>query len=390
MTRTSSPRRAGRCASDAMPAAYAIAHLRNPQINDEVIEYLERSGHARPFGGRFVVHGASRRRPRGRVAGHDRRHRLPRRRRGEGLVRLTRLPGDPAPAHRPHRGLGDHRRGRRRRLRRDEDGGRAACAGDVTQLVGAVGAGARTVAIAMAIRYEWRGDFTSTEANALHAEAFETRSFSDDEWDWRAIVAAHSLGWVVARDDDGGFVGFVNVVWDGLVHAWIQDVMVAARHVARAWAPSSSAHARDGRGRPGASGCTSTSTTSCATSTSARAGSADERRAHPAVTVLDDGDDRPLRRRGLRAPAGGLRPRLAGSVRRRAVAAQRRRPDGPGVVDPAGRPRAGIGAPPRWSAAINSPRLTGALDQLVGRRRWARRVGIRHVPDPLPVGGRPR
>jgi N-acetylglutamate synthase-like GNAT family acetyltransferase len=39
-------------------------------------------------------------------------------------------------------------------------------------------------------------------------------------------VEAHSLGWVTARADDR-LVGFVNVVWDGLVHAWIQDLMVA-------------------------------------------------------------------------------------------------------------------------------------------------------------------
>lgn len=78
----------------------------------------------------------------------------------------------------------------------------------------------------------WRGGFTSAEANALHAEAFETRVFSDEEWDWRAQVEAHSLGWVTARDD-GELVGFVNVLWDGLVHAWLQDVMVSRSHRGR-------------------------------------------------------------------------------------------------------------------------------------------------------------
>jgi GNAT superfamily N-acetyltransferase len=41
----------------------------------------------------------------------------------------------------------------------------------------------------------------------------------------------HSLGWVVARDERR-LVGFVNVLWDGLVHAWLQDTMVlkTARH----------------------------------------------------------------------------------------------------------------------------------------------------------------
>lgn len=81
----------------------------------------------------------------------------------------------------------------------------------------------------MAITYEWRGAFINAEANALHAEAFETRVFDESEWNWTALVHRHSLGWVVARDDDGALVGFVNVVWDGLAHAWLQDTMVATR-----------------------------------------------------------------------------------------------------------------------------------------------------------------
>jgi GNAT superfamily N-acetyltransferase len=79
------------------------------------------------------------------------------------------------------------------------------------------------------IAYAWRGDFDSAEVNELHAEAFETRVFDESEWNWREIVHRHSLGWVVARADYGSLVGFVNVLWDGLVHAWIQDTMVAAR-----------------------------------------------------------------------------------------------------------------------------------------------------------------
>ena len=79
----------------------------------------------------------------------------------------------------------------------------------------------------MAISYEWRGGFSNGEVNQLHAEAFETRVFDESEWNWRDQVSAHSLGWVVARDG-AALVGFVNVLWDGLVHAWIQDTMVAA------------------------------------------------------------------------------------------------------------------------------------------------------------------
>lgn len=71
----------------------------------------------------------------------------------------------------------------------------------------------------------WRGRFENSELNALHARAFGHRVYSDDEWDWESLVDRHSLGWVTARRD-GHLVGFVNVVWDGLVHAWIQDVMV--------------------------------------------------------------------------------------------------------------------------------------------------------------------
>jgi GNAT superfamily N-acetyltransferase len=83
----------------------------------------------------------------------------------------------------------------------------------------------------MVISYLWRGDVANAELNALHAEAFDTRVYGDHEWDWVAQLRDHSLGWVLARDGDT-LVGFVNVLWDGLVHAWIQDTMVAtsARH----------------------------------------------------------------------------------------------------------------------------------------------------------------
>jgi len=74
------------------------------------------------------------------------------------------------------------------------------------------------------IQYEWRGGFVNDEVNTLHADAFEHRMFDDD---WRSLVSERSLGWVTARDQDG-LVGFVNVIWDGLVHAWIQDEMVSS------------------------------------------------------------------------------------------------------------------------------------------------------------------
>ena len=79
------------------------------------------------------------------------------------------------------------------------------------------------------IACEWRGAFTNDEVNALHAEAFEHRLLDDD---WVAQVTSHSLGWVCARDADG-LVGFVNVPWDGGVHAFILDTMVARRAARR-------------------------------------------------------------------------------------------------------------------------------------------------------------
>ena len=78
----------------------------------------------------------------------------------------------------------------------------------------------------MGVTYQWRGEFTNQEVNLLHAEAFATRVFGGSEWNWAELVHRHSLGWVVARDGTG-LVGFVNVLWDGLVHAWLQDTMVA-------------------------------------------------------------------------------------------------------------------------------------------------------------------
>jgi GNAT superfamily N-acetyltransferase len=72
----------------------------------------------------------------------------------------------------------------------------------------------------------WRGEFNNAEVNELHAHAFETRVYDESEWNWIELTRRHSMGWVTARND-GDLVGFVNVVWDGLVHAWIQDLMVA-------------------------------------------------------------------------------------------------------------------------------------------------------------------
>lgn len=76
----------------------------------------------------------------------------------------------------------------------------------------------------MAITYEWRGDFDGAAVNALHAEGFD-HPYQDI--DWVTQVHRHSLGWVCARLD-GELVGFVNVAWDGGVHGFVLDTMVAA------------------------------------------------------------------------------------------------------------------------------------------------------------------
>ena len=97
----------------------------------------------------------------------------------------------------------------------------------------------------MAVTYQWRGGFTNPEVNALHAEAFGTRVFSEPEWNWAGLVHRHSLGWVVAREG-ADLVGFVNVLWDGLVHAWLQDLMVDAKARGKGIGTQLVGHARDG------------------------------------------------------------------------------------------------------------------------------------------------
>jgi len=72
-------------------------------------------------------------------------------------------------------------------------------------------------------QFEWRGEFDNRALNALHAEAFGHPVL---EIDWIGQVKAHSLGWVVARDD-GELAGFVNVAWDGGIHAFILDTVVS-------------------------------------------------------------------------------------------------------------------------------------------------------------------
>ena len=73
------------------------------------------------------------------------------------------------------------------------------------------------------VAYLWRGEFSNDAVNRLHAAAFHHRLYNDDWW---TQVNRHSLGWVCARRAEE-LIGFVNVAWDGALHAFILDTMVA-------------------------------------------------------------------------------------------------------------------------------------------------------------------
>ena len=118
----------------------------------------------------------------------------------------------------------------------------------------------------------WRGDVTTTGSNRLHADAFGHRVFAASEWDWERILERHSLGWVTARRGHE-LVGFTNVPWDGLVHAWLQDVMVASSVQRNGIGTGLVTAARGVPVTPDANGSTSTLTTNTQVSISRRAGS---------------------------------------------------------------------------------------------------------------------
>ena len=77
----------------------------------------------------------------------------------------------------------------------------------------------------MTITFAWRGMVRNDEINHLHAEGFD-HAFVDVNW--TDVLSRLSLGWVTARDAQG-LVGFVNVIWDGHVHAFVEDTLVADR-----------------------------------------------------------------------------------------------------------------------------------------------------------------
>ena len=76
------------------------------------------------------------------------------------------------------------------------------------------------------MRFVWRAPFDNAAVNALHAEGFAHPVL---DIDWSNQVERHSLGWVCASDADR-LVGFVNVAWDGGVHAFVVDTLVDSDH----------------------------------------------------------------------------------------------------------------------------------------------------------------
>lgn len=75
----------------------------------------------------------------------------------------------------------------------------------------------------MSVTYQWRGAVDDDAVNMLHAEGFGHPPL---DIGWSAQLHRHSLGWVCAHQD-GRLVGFVNVAWDGGVHAFVLDTLVA-------------------------------------------------------------------------------------------------------------------------------------------------------------------
>jgi GNAT superfamily N-acetyltransferase len=73
-------------------------------------------------------------------------------------------------------------------------------------------------------RTEWRGHVHNQELHSLFEDAWGQ---PPRERDIVSRLEAHSLGWVTARDGDGSLLGFVNVAWDGSLHAFLLDTTVA-------------------------------------------------------------------------------------------------------------------------------------------------------------------
>ena len=70
------------------------------------------------------------------------------------------------------------------------------------------------------LRFEIREEPTNDELNGLFAESWPDHASTDF-----VPVLTHSLTYVACRSE-GELVGFVNVAWDGGVHAFLLDTTV--------------------------------------------------------------------------------------------------------------------------------------------------------------------
>lgn len=86
----------------------------------------------------------------------------------------------------------------------------------------------KTAAVSETVTYEWRGELTDEEVVELTAAHGGTGVPG-----WWNRIRPHSLGWVVARGDEGRLVGFVNVAWDGGDHAFLLDTKTRSDHQRR-------------------------------------------------------------------------------------------------------------------------------------------------------------
>lgn len=78
--------------------------------------------------------------------------------------------------------------------------------------------------IAVPIEFKVSAAVDDRELSALHHRAFGSGSEQIVPWGQR--LNRYSIFWVTA-EDDAGLVGFVNVVGDGGVHAFILDTVVS-------------------------------------------------------------------------------------------------------------------------------------------------------------------
>jgi GNAT superfamily N-acetyltransferase len=76
------------------------------------------------------------------------------------------------------------------------------------------------------VLFRVRPKIDNKEWDRLHAEGFEHHVFG---YDWASQIEQHSLTWIGAYRRDR-LVGFVNVAWDGGVHAFLLDTAVALEH----------------------------------------------------------------------------------------------------------------------------------------------------------------